>query len=253
MPTSLVLFLLLVQPFGSAPQSAAPPGSPDLQAKLHIRVKNYALSADSFLGALVEVATQFEIPVGIEWSKNDETMRKVSLAWTDADVRQVIQELVDTQHEYEFDVADSVVHIFPKWAKSSQQDFTNLVLQKFDVRNELLGQANHRLRQLVKFTVSPPPQTGATVGGTGGSQLGSVGEPKISLKLENIMVRDALDQVALNSDHRIWVVTFTDESGVTPTGFRRTRTLWNNSVVPDNEQPVWDTFRWGETIPARKE
>jgi hypothetical protein len=35
------------------------------------------------------------------------------------------------------------------------------------------------------------------------------------------------------------------------TGYRRTVTLWNNANVPDSEQPVWDMFRWNDSIPPQ--
>jgi hypothetical protein len=209
------------------------------------------MNGDNFVDALLKVATQFQIPMGIEWSENASTAQKISESWTDADVQQVIQRLVNAQRGYEFEVKDGVVHVFPEWAKSSQQDFVNLKVQKFIVRNEVAAAATRQLRDLVKLTVSPPPQTGATAGGTAGSQLGTIEDREISLKLENLTVRDALDQIALVSDRKIWVVTFTEEPLLTPTGFRRTRSLWIDTV-PDNEQPVWNTLRWGDAIPPTK-
>lgn len=81
------------------------------------------------------------------------------------------------------------------------------------------------------------------------SQGASVGEPDVTVTLQSVNVPQVLDALALASDRKVWVVTFTADGAVTPTSFRRTGTLWNKENVPDPEQPVWDTFRWGDSIP----
>jgi hypothetical protein len=53
----------------------------------------------------------------------------------------------------------------------------------------------------------------------------------------------------LASDRKIWIVTFTN-GPLTPTGFRPTRTLWIKTIAVD-EQPVWESLRWGDPIPQQ--
>ncbi len=251
MPSSLALLLLLLQFLLPTPRLAAAQSPLDLQAKLHMRVKNYTLDADNFLDALAKVATQFQLPLGVEWSENSETRQRVSRSWSDTDVQQMIQELVKAHQGYELEVRDGVVHVFPAWTKSNRKDFVNLRLGNFAVRNQVPETATHELRDLVKLNISPPspPKPGAA-GGSGSSQAVDVGEQEISLRLQNVTVRDALDKIALASDLKIWVVTFTDEP-LTPTGFRRTRTL-RIKTIAHNEQPVWDSLRWGDAVPPSK-
>ncbi|HVA71694.1 MAG TPA: hypothetical protein VNF02_01180 [Candidatus Limnocylindrales bacterium] len=216
-----------------------------------MRVKNYTLNADNFLDALTKVATKFHVPIGVQWSENSDTKRKVSASWANVDVQQVIQQLIGAHPGYEFDVTDGVLHVFPEWTKSNRQDFVNLNLPNFVVRNQMPETATHQLRDLVKLNVSPSPLPKPGVaGGTGYSQGADVGEQNISLRLQNVTVQEALDKIALASDRKIWVVTFTDEP-LTPTGFRRTRTLWIKTIAY-NEQPVWDSLRWGDEIPPSK-
>jgi len=250
MLTSFVFFLVVVQLLSPTPRPTAVRNPVGPQANLHMRVKNYTLNADNFLDALTKVATQFRLPMGVQWSENKATMRKVSRSWSNVDVQKVIQELVKAQQGYEFDVSDGVLHVFPKWTKSSRQDFLSLKLPKFVVRDQVPETATHQLRDLVKQTVSPPSPKPGAAGGTGFSQGADVGEREISLRLQNATVRDALDGIALVSDRKIWVVTYTDEP-LTPTGFRGTRTLWI-STIAYNEQPVWDSVRWGDEIPPSK-
>jgi len=68
--------------------------------------------------------------------------------------------------------------------------------------------------------------------------------------LKNVGVEDVLDALAVASARKIWIVTFSDDPTLTPTGFRRSLTLWNNFPIPDNEQPIWDMLHWRDVIPA---
>lgn len=221
----------------------------DLEASLHRHVTAYTLNADSFVDALAKLATRFGIPMGIEWYGNTEAARKVSLSWINSDPERMIRKLVGSQRGYEFDVSGGVVHVFSAKDRSSRQDFVNLKIREFIVRDEAPEIATRRLRDLVKLTVSPPPPSDGR-GGSVYSQAGEVGERNISLRLRNVTVRNALDRISLASDWKIWVVTFTD-GPLTSTGFRPTRTLWIRNI-PNGEQPVWDSLRWGSEIPPQR-
>ena len=44
-------------------------------------------------------------------------------------------------------------------------------------------------------------------------------------------------------------LTFSNSLILTPTGFRRTESLSSNSLIAENEQPVWDMVRWANPAP----
>ncbi|MGH9682813.1 MAG: hypothetical protein ACRD4S_04280 [Candidatus Acidiferrales bacterium] len=246
---SLVFFQL---PSAHPPIVSRTPPAISLEAKLHASVEDYTLVADTFLQALARVAAEFQVPMGVEWSGSPATLQRVSLSWDHADVQQVIETIVKNQPGYGLSVDDGTVHVFPKWTASNQRDFTKLRIHKFEVSNMVVEMANHRLRDLVKLTVSPRPPAPRSADRKGEmySQAANVGDPDVAIKLEDVDVRTVLDNLAQASDRKIWVVTFVGESDVTSTGFWRTLTLWNNKPIPDNEQPVWDMFRWGEAVPS---
>lgn len=190
--------------------------------------------------------------MGIEWTEDSDTERKVSRSWNNTEAQQAVRDLVVAQPRYKFDVANGVVHVFPRRAKANGKNFVNLKLRTFIVSGQMPEIASRQLRNLVKSTVSPPPSVPRVTpaGGSIYSQAGEVGERDINIDLHNVTVRDALDKIAPASDWKIWVVTFTDEP-LTPTGFRRTRTLWIKTIAY-NEQPVWDSLRRGDEIPPSK-
>jgi hypothetical protein len=84
----------------------------------------------------------------------------------------------------------------------------------------------------------------------GSSGAGNLDEPKLDLRFSNAEVEEILDAVAIGSASNIWIVTFSESLALTPTGFRRTVTIWNGSFVPDDQQPVWDRFRWQYFAPS---
>jgi hypothetical protein len=220
------------------------------QAKLRSRIPAYSLQAEDLAHALISFAGRFQLPMGIEWVRSPETTRKISLSWKNASVQHMLEVLVSGQGGYRLAVSDDgVVHVFPISAHSNAQDFLNLTIERFELHNEVLEVASHRLRDLIRAKLSGPSSQSQTPAGMGFSQGAQVGDPEFSLELRQVPVREVLDRLALASDRKIWVVTFASGKGVTSTGDRRTITLWNNSNIPDTEQPLWDTLRWTDTIP----
>jgi len=107
---NLLLMILLLQPADLFSRHLNPQA---LQGKLHARVGSYSLSADNFLQALTKTASQFEIPMGIEWVREPQTMRPVNLTWKQATPYKIIRTLVNNQPGYELEVRGLVVHVYP--------------------------------------------------------------------------------------------------------------------------------------------
>ena len=59
------------------------------------------------------------------------------------------------------------------------------------------------------------------------------------------------EQACVVSEHNLWVVTFSDPIEFTPTGFRRTETLWHPKPFPNTQQPMWDFLAWTEYQPEQ--
>jgi len=243
-----IFFLLALRQPALQPPTGGWQEPPPIRDKLSRRAEGYSLKADNFLSALMKVADEFQIPMGIEWIKTQSTLRSVDLSWKTADVRGIIAALTKDAPGYAFDVADGVVHVFPRRGIPNRQDFLSLKIQKFEVKNEVVGLADRELRRIARSTVSPPKPLPPGAG-EAGSMAARVGEQGISFELEKSTVRGVLDKFILLSDRRIWVVTFTDSPGLTPTGFRRTELLRWHQPIPDEDQPVWDLFRWSDPIP----
>lgn len=243
----LLLLLVLIQPGGI---SFAQEESHLLQAKLQTTLDNYTLNEDTFLQALTKVAGQFELPMGIVWIKNQKTSPRINRRWTHVTLYQVMKTLVGSQPGYDFEVKNGVVRVFPHGDLEDKKSFLNIKIDEFEVKNEVAGWTNHRLHVLVKRIVSPPPPSppGAGEAWSFGS---NADDRPVSFTLKNVTVRDVLDRLTLSSASKIWIVMYSEDSRLTKTGFHRTASLFSNTPIPEDNQPVWAVLRWGFIPPQQ--
>src|SRR5712692_74379 len=246
MVCSLVICFLLSGSFGSTPSTAS---TQAIQAKLQSRVSTYSLRSEDFAHALITFADHFELPMGIEWVRSPETLRNVNLSWRDLTVSQMLQAIVNSQPGYKVETSGGIIHVFPEATHSSRQNFLNLKISSFKLRNQVVEVASHRLRDLVRPQVSPAEPKSQASRGFAYSQATNLDDPRFSVSLEDANVRQVLDKLITASDRKIWIVTFFPEGRSTSVAYLRTTTLWTNAMVPDSEQPVWDLLRWSDPIP----
>ena len=246
MRIALLLVLWLVS-ISSAPACGE---TTELGGKLDARVSHYSLAAKGLADAVLRVAKQFNLPIGVEWRKDGKALRNVTLSWNDATVRDIMRSVVKKYPPYSFQVKDGVIHVFLPDLVSDRHNFLNLkVPHYFEIRETAGGFANERLRKTVQNVVSPrdlPPGAGEA----GSYTSGNVSEVPLTLHLGGLTVREALDRLVDASEHKMWVVSFSAVSGLTPTGFRRTETIWHPTPFPDRDQPMWDFLAWQEYMPA---
>jgi hypothetical protein len=240
----ILLLLLVFQIQTIIPLGACFAGTDEFQSRLGAPIHDYDLNASSFVEALIHVADEFRIPMGIEWVNTSQARTKIVFSWKKASIREILEGIAKTQPGYQVQVRDGVVRICSTKVPADQS-FLHLPVKAFEANREVVQMAARRLRELVKQTVVPPKQG---PGGVGCSLVTNVGEPKIDVKLNDVSVEDVLDSLATASAKKIWVVTFADSFIPTATGFRRTLTLSNGATVPDDEQPVWDMFAWDESV-----
>lgn len=213
-----------------------------LQHKLGKLVEGYALSEKTFPVALIRVAQDFEIPMGLEWIRLPSDPTEIKRTWHNATVGQIIGSIVKGRAGYDLTVKDGVVHVFYDGATADKRNFLNIKIEDFRSKDEYVAASKQRLHEIVRRIVFPPPPP---VPGRQYTEIRQVvvsgGEHKTTFEVLNGTVREVLDKMALATDGKIWVVTFDEKAGLTPTGFRRTiSSLWNAYSLPDRYQPAWD-------------
>ena len=243
-PSTILLAALLLAPISAAAQSE----DTALEAKLAAKVAEYNLSANGLADALAKTAKRFQLPIGIEWVRDKEALRGLSLTWRDETVENIISTVVKKHPGYRYKAEHGVVHVFRTNLINDPHNFLDLkVPDFFEVREEIGGVANQQLQHVIQDRVSArklPPGAGY-----GGSYASGLEQRPLSLSLRGATVREALDKLVSASEHKMWIVTFSDSPELTPTGFRRTETLWHPAPFPDRDQPMWDFLGWEEYPP----
>lgn len=207
----------------------------DLNNALNKRVTNYNLGETSFLEALVHVAGDFHIPMGVAWVNTPAARAPRPFEWRDVTVKQMIEAIAATPPGYQVQMSNGVMHVFPLRPILERENFLTLKIPSFEVHDAPTELASERL-----FDTLVPQQVG------GFSLAANADDPRISLRLKDSTVEQVLDAIVLASARKIWIATFSDDTGLTSTGLRRTETLWNNLPVPDKGQPVWNLLHWNE-------
>ena len=210
----------------------------DLTAKLSKRVTNYNLGVYSFAEALIRVSNDYQIPMGIAWVNNPSGRSELPFTWKNATVREIIDAIAKTQPGYDVQFKNGIVRVLPAGLISDRENFLKIKIDAFDVPDTYVEVASFKLHTLV-----------TPVKGNQQFSIAGPGDSRVSLRLRDCTVADALDALALASNRKLWIVTFTADTRLTSTGFRRTISLWSGKPQPDREQLGWDLLRWGDPMP----
>jgi len=239
----IALLLLAFQSSLMPPVVSGASRPEDLSVKLSKRVANYNLGMSNFVDALLHVSSDFQIPMGVVWVNTPAARAELAFAWKDATVQEIIEAIGKTQPGYGVRVRNGVLHVSPPALIPDQENFLTLKIKTFEVHNDYLEVASSKLHDLIK------PRLGGTSIGLSGN------EPRISLEMKDSTVEEIMDALVIASRRKIWVVTFSNDVNVTPTGFRRTMSLGSDAPSPDQWQPAWNLLHWGDKInwavPAR--
>src|SRR6266571_1012677 len=234
----IALLLFTSQPVWTVSAASASPAKDDLSIKLSKHVSNYNLGVFNIVEALIRVSNDFQIPMGIAWVNTPAARSELPFGWKDGTIQEIIEAIARTQPGYQVQVKNGVVHVSPSGLIPDRENFLSTKIRAFEVHNEYIEMASFKLHKLI----TPPWFAGFSVGATGDS--------KVNLELKDATVEDILDALAVASNRKIWIVTFADDPKLTPSGLRKTRSLFTEVPVPDKEQPIWHLQRWGDPMPS---
>jgi hypothetical protein len=237
----------LLTPF---PTPQPSPESLALQSKLDVAIEQYTVTADSFVQALTKVATDFQIPMGIEWVRNIHNSHPINRSWNHAKASEIIQSLIEAYPRYEVRLGDGVMQILPVGAFNDEHDFLNIRVARFQAKKEWLAVASRRLQFMVQALIRPNVPLPAGAGEASSLGVGVGGDRPVSVDFQGATVREILNGLALSATQTTWVVTYPEDVSMTAMGFRRAADPLSKAVVEDQAQPVWVFVPWG--IPVKE-
>jgi hypothetical protein len=217
-----------------------------LETTLQKRIEYYEMSEQSFLQALMRLATESGVPMGIEWIETPITMSPVHQRFSNMTILQMLQNFLKSYSGYAMNVNNGVVHIFPSGPRDEQTSFLNIYVDKFEVRNEYVAVASYRLRQKIREILNPPlPTVFGKPAGVAFSITSGLGDQRISFTVTKVRIKDILDKFASMSQLKIWVVTYGAKPDLVFGRIRKTKSIFTDKVIDDGEQPIWGRFVWG--------
>src|SRR5947208_4054692 len=132
MKISRVLLMLLL----AGASNAEDRSSALLSSRLQQRKVQYSIQAENFLQAVAQFASENEIPLGLEWTEDDATLKPVNLSWHNVAVAEILRGLVKNEPGYESTVDRGVVHIFQSGRMAPNRDFLTVPIELFDVKDD---------------------------------------------------------------------------------------------------------------------
>ena len=163
-------------------------------------------------------ARVFNIPMGISWVNTASSLRKRAVEYKDATVLEIIEDIARTEPGYEVRIANNVVHVATTDVPFSQK-FLNVNIPQFSGTG-VAAVIKAGLWELLNQQIAPNPPKGYAA-----SIFQSPSDPKLDMQFTNATVEEILDAIAVASEEKVRVVTFSEDQNPTPTGFRRTASL----------------------------
>jgi hypothetical protein len=213
-----------------------------LGTRLDSSVEAYSIHSSNLAEALTTMASDFQIPMGIQWIRDAQTSRRIDQSWSHVTASEVINSLVSAYPGYAVRVGD-VVEILPL-AIDDEHNFLRLRVPRFQAKNDWIAKADSSLHYLVERSARhlPPPSPDEGEAGSFSSGLG--GNLLVNVDAQDVTLREILNQLILSAGQTAWVVTYPEHTSLMPGGLRRTAGLDSEKVFEDEVQPVWIFVPW---------
>lgn len=207
------------------------------------------ISAENLGGALLRFSSDWEIPTGIVWRVNPETLRPVRLTLQNASGKEVLRELLADFPEYYVRESQKYLWISPHNEEGDSASFLNLRIDHFEATNAALGLAWAKLRQKISREVkrarSPSP---SRRGGIGSSIGVGLNDRKVNVDASDVPVAEILGMLAVSAGETSFIVTYPQDVSYTATGYRKTINFLGREIPSDEQQPSILFLPW-EAIP----
>jgi len=124
------------------------------QSKLDQQIDDFDSEATSGEEQLIELAQRFQISIGIEWIDARAKKAALPIHVRKTTIREAIRLILQQHPDYEFEVKDGIIHIFPPAFVNDGRNFLNLRIQEFSLSNANLIDASHQLKTSLSLSPS---------------------------------------------------------------------------------------------------
>jgi hypothetical protein len=200
-----------------------------LESKL-ARKTTFIPHSQSVFEQLVSVAQFYEIPMGIEWANGMEPDVSPRPARKGITVRGLINTILKRRAGYQARIENGVLHVVNPVIGASPQNFLNLRISEFNVKDANVFGAEALLKLKIDMTLHPERYAGGYNGGYGSPHINGFDIENITFSGRNLSVREILNKIVAANGNALWIVQlnpskilnerfFAQDDGVEPAGF----------------------------------
>jgi hypothetical protein len=167
--------------------------------KLDKNVPWFDTSARPLFTTLVDLAFEYQLPVGLEYVNSEATRRPLDVQIRDASVRQILAKLIAQAPGYEVSFNDGLVNVYSLNARLDASNPFNRLVNSFVVQDVDTHVADFHL-----FCQLEHQAKRGCAGSVGTGQWGST---RISVQMNNAKVYEILNEITARNGKAIWTVT----------------------------------------------
>lgn len=209
-------------------------------------VPSDSLQSSSFIDALFKVASQFELPLAVEWMKSPDTLKPIRLSRNYTNAGEALDAVVSAQSDYDWRLESGIVHVFQKTIVNDPRNPLNARTTLPDGNWTVIDANNFLLQSIGPLVDSIGPKVVPV-------PAPFEEEPQFPLGAHDALVREVLNKVITASKKKIWVAIFPSDLPLTTKGFWDTTAMYDPRYIKPEDQPFWIFLRWGDASWKRLE
>ena len=198
-----------------------------------------SLQSSSFIDALLKVASQFKLPLAVEWIKSPDTLKPIRLSANYTTAGEALDAVVSAQGDYDWRMESGIVHVFQKTMVNDPRNPLNARINLPEGNWTVIDANNFLLQSIGPLVDSIGPKVVPV-------PAPFEEEPQFHLGAKDAPVREVLDKIITASKMKIWVVTFPSDLPLTVKGFWDTTAMYDPRYIKPEDQPLWILLRWGD-------
>jgi hypothetical protein len=176
-----------------------PQARPTLDTKLDKHINNFRTAGRPLLAILVDLAYEYQLPLGIEYVDREAATHAIELEFRDESLRNILLAVVGQLPEYRVAFPPGLIQVYSPQAREDTSDLLNKVIENFSVVNVDTRDAD------LELTCSLSRELNA--GFCGGSiATGQWGPTRITAHLQNAKVYEIVNTIVAQNGKAVWTV-----------------------------------------------
>ena len=168
--------------------------------KLETKIPRFDTQGRTLLASVLDLAFEYELPVGIEYLDHEATGSPINLDLRDQSVHDILVAVIAQVPRYRVSFSEGVVDVYAPGEREDPSNFLNKVIKSFAVTDLDTHDADLQLLCELAREVGPPGACGGSVA------LGQWGATKVSIHMHNARVYEILNAITAQNGKAIWTV-----------------------------------------------